>query len=57
MCADGRKQQNISKESDATSPTVSTGSVLITTTIDASENRYITIVDVSSAFLAADMVE
>jgi hypothetical protein len=50
-CADGRKQQEGSTKSDATSPTVSLEAVLITSTIDTFEGRDIAIVDVPGAFL------
>jgi hypothetical protein len=56
-CADGRKQRERSKKYDATSPTVSLESVLITSTIDAFEGRDVAIVDVHGAFLTADMYE
>ena len=54
MWADGRKHQNTSKKLDDTSPTVSTESVLITTTIDAYENHDINFY-VPGDFLTADM--
>jgi hypothetical protein len=56
-CAEGMKQREGSNKSDATSPTVSLEAVLITSTIDAFEGRDVAIVDVSGAFLTADMDE
>jgi hypothetical protein len=56
-CADGRKQREGSTKSDATSPTVSLESVLITATIDAFEKREVAIVDVPGAYLTAYMDE
>jgi hypothetical protein len=56
-CADGRKQREGSKNSDATSPTVALESVLITATIDAFEKREVAIVDVPGAYITAYMDE
>ena len=55
MCMDGRKHVNTSNKSDATSPTVSTESVLITTVIDASEYWDVSIIDAPGDFLSTDM--
>jgi hypothetical protein len=48
-CADGRKQRKRSTKAEATSPTVSLDSVLITAMIDAFDNRDVTIVDAPGA--------
>ena len=57
MCADGRKQQNTSINSDATSLTMYTESVLTTAVIDASVNLDVEIVDVPGALITTDMDE
>ena len=54
---DGRKQLKKAVPVDATPPTFSTDSVLITETIDAHEGRDIRICDIPGAFLSADMGE
>lgn len=53
-CAHGRKQRMYIDKVDATSPTVATESVFITSTLDATEHRYVGIVDVPGAFMQAD---
>ena len=55
MCADGRKHQETWKKLDATSPTLATKSLLITTDIDASDNRDVKAVDTSGVLITADM--
>jgi hypothetical protein len=56
-CADGRKQRETAVPGAATPPTISLEAVLITATIDAYEERDISIVDVPGAFLSADTDE
>ena len=53
-CADGRKQQGKYEKEDVTSPTVALESVLLTSIIDAHENRDVAVVDIPGAFLQAD---
>jgi hypothetical protein len=55
--ADGQNQREAAKSGDATSPTVSLESLLITATIDIFERRDVAVVDVSGVFLSADMDE
>ena len=52
---DGQKQRKKSVPRDATSPTVSTESVLIIETIDAHEGTNVGICNIPGAFLSADM--
>ena len=52
---DGRKQHKKVVPVDATSPTVSTESILITATMYAHEGRYGSICDILGEFLSADM--
>jgi hypothetical protein len=56
-CIDGPNQREGSTKSDAMSPTVGLEFVLIISTIKAFERRDVAIVDVSGAFLTADMGE
>jgi hypothetical protein len=56
-CADGRKQWEKAEPGDATSPTVTLESVLITSIIEAFEGREVTVVDIPGACLIADMDE
>ena len=56
-CADGHKQQGKYEKEDVTSPTVALESVLLTSIIDAHENRDVAVVDISGAFLQADQDE
>ena len=52
---DGRKQQEKTEPKGAASPTVSTEAVMLTATIDALEGRDVAVVDISGAYLSADM--
>ena len=54
-CADGRKQRLWMNKNEAASPTVLLESVMITSTIDAKENRDVAIVDIPNAFVQTDM--
>ena len=54
-CADGRKQREDPAQADASSPTVSLESVLLTAVIDAHEGRDVAIVDIPNAFVQTDM--
>ena len=54
-CADGRKQRATTKKEDASSPTVSIESVMLSCTIDAMEGRDVATVDIPGAFMQADV--
>ena len=54
-CADRRKQRKKYDNAEATSPTVSTEAVLISAVIDAYKERDVAVVDISGAYLSADM--
>jgi hypothetical protein len=54
-CADGRPQRAYIQREDATSPTVSTQAVFLTSLIDAHEGRDVATVDIHGAFMHADM--
>jgi hypothetical protein len=56
-CADGRKQRIYHSKEEASSPTVSLESVLMTCAIDAAEGRDVATVDIPAAFMQADMDE
>ena len=56
-CADGRKQRVWTTKQDATSPTVSTEAVLLTSIIDAKERREVMTVDIPGAFMQGDQDE
>eukprot|EP00978_Attheya_sp_CCMP212_P040803 scaffold226459_cov23-Attheya_sp.AAC.2 len=56
-CADGRKQRATTTKEEASSPTVAIESVMLTSVIDAKENRDVAIVDIPGAFMQADMDE
>ena len=57
--ADGSKQRTYDgyDKSDGSSPTVATDSIFLTGVIDATEQRYIAILDITNAFLHADNYE
>ena len=50
-CADGRPQRILYNKHDASLPTVKTESFLLTSIIDAAEERYVGIYDIPGAFL------
>ena len=50
-CADGQKQQVWTNKEDATSPTVFTEAVLLTSAIDAKERREVITMDILGAFM------
>jgi hypothetical protein len=57
-CADGRKQRLYkTKKEETSSPTVSTEALLLTSLIDAGEERKVVTVDIPGAFMHADMDE
>ena len=56
-CTDGRKQQVWTTKEDATSPTVSTEAVLLTSVIDAKERREVMTLDIPGAFMQGDQDE
>jgi hypothetical protein len=56
-CADGCKQQSLITKENASSPTVSLESLLLTCVIDAMERRYIATTDTPGALMSADMDE
>eukprot|EP00957_Ditylum_brightwellii_P146794 11175246-Ditylum_brightwellii.AAC.1 len=53
-CSDGRKQREMIPKEDATSPTVAPELVLITSIIDAKENRDVTTTDIPGTYLNAE---
>ena len=53
-CTDGRKQRVWTNKEDATSPTVSTEAVLLTSVIDAKERREVITVDIPGAFMQGE---
>ena len=55
MCSNGSTQRSRYEKGEATSPTVSTDAVLITSAIDAHEGRDIAVIDLPGAFLHAKM--
>jgi len=56
-CADGRRQRSDITKEEASSPTVTLESVLLTSLIDAIEAREVATVDIPGAFLQAEMEE
>ena len=56
-CADGRKQRVWTNKEEATSPTVSTEAVLLTSVIDAKEQREVMTVDIPGAFMQGEQDE
>eukprot|EP00804_Cyclotella_cryptica_P005141 CCRYP_018676-RA/>CCRYP_018676-RA protein AED:0.47 eAED:0.17 QI:0/0/0/0.75/0.33/0.25/4/0/800 len=56
-CANGSKQRGYIDKESATSPTVSTDSLMITAAVDAVELRDIVTLDILGAFLHADLDE
>ena len=56
-CADGRPQRLLYEKIDATSPTVKTESVILTSVIDAMEGRDVAVCDIPGAFLRAFLDE
>ena len=56
-CADGQQQRLYHSKEDASSPTVSIESVIITSAIDAKEGRDVATVDIPGACLQAEMDE
>jgi Reverse transcriptase (RNA-dependent DNA polymerase) len=56
-CADGRKQRLYTSKQEASSPTVSIESLMISCTIDAKEGRDVAILDIPGAFMQVDMDE
>ena len=52
---DRRKQQETIEPKDATSQTVSTEAILLTTVIDALEGREVAVVDILGAYLSANI--
>ena len=56
-CADGRPQRVIYNKLDASSPTVKTESVILTSIIDAKESRVVGVYDIPGAFLHSKLDE
>ena len=54
-CADGRKQRLWMDKTDTASPTVLLESVLLTSIIDAKENRDVATIDIPNAFVQTEM--
>ena len=57
LIAGGNKQQGFINKEDATSPTASLESVLITSMIDALENQYVAILDIPNTFVQTKLEE
>ena len=51
MVAGGNKQQEYIEKEDASSPTVTTESVILTSVVDAIENCHTTVIDIPNAFI------
>ena len=56
-CADGRKQRATTKKEDSSSTTVAIEYVLLSSTIDAKEERDFTVIYIPGAFMQADQDE
>jgi hypothetical protein len=56
-CADDRPQRLLYNKMDASSPTVKTESVILTSIIDADESRFIAVYDIPGAFLHSKLDE
>jgi hypothetical protein len=54
-CADGRRQRFLYDKHEASSPTVKTESVILTSVIDAAEEREVAVYDIPGAFLHAEL--
>ena len=54
-CANGSVQRNWMSKEDVSSPTALTESVLLTSVIDAAENRFVATCDIPNAFIQADI--
>ena len=54
-CADGRRQREFISRDEAASPTVSLYAIIVTSLIDAIEERYVVTADIPGAFLQTDM--
>jgi hypothetical protein len=50
-CADGRKQREYTSKEDASAPTVTIESVMLSCIIEAEEGRDVATVDIPSAFM------
>jgi hypothetical protein len=56
-CAGGKNQRETTSKEEASSPTVAIESVMLSTTIDAMEDRDVATVDIPGAFVQADIDE
>jgi hypothetical protein len=56
-CADGRNQRETTTKEEASSPTVAIESAMLSTTINAMEERGVDTVDIPGAFMRADIDE
>ena len=56
-CADGRKQRLYKTKQEASSPTVTSEALFLTSIIDAQEKREVVTVDIPGAFMHSDMDE
>ncbi len=56
-CADGRKQRKMTNKEDASAPTVSIETVMLSATIDVMEGRDVATVDIPGAFMQANIDE
>ena len=55
LCADGSVQRSYISKDDASSPTASLESILLTAVIEARENRDVATIDVPNAFIQTDI--
>jgi len=55
-CVDGRKQRLYMQKEDTSTPTVVVESLFKSSTLDAHERRYVTTIDMPSAFMQVDMI-
>jgi hypothetical protein len=56
-CADGRKQRVYTMKQESSSPTVVIESIMLSCATDAEERRHVATVDITGAFMQADMDE
>jgi len=56
-CVDGRSQSEYMAKSDISEPAVSLVAMMMSSAIDAEENRYMAVTDIPRVFLHTDMEE
>jgi len=54
-CADGRKQREYMSKEENSAPTVSIEAVMLSSVIDAMEKRDVCLIDITGAFMQAEM--